>query len=133
MDMLFQGVGVGRRVLERAGQAPSYSVVGIWLTRSSDRPAEAIAGGHAASSGIGDFQKEETGDRKRQANRDKRLAKAKRIKMDREELEKFRHWGQGEGSGGAAKEVERGRRKISLETRFASPSHQGQELVGPWR
>ena len=40
------------------------------------------------------------GDRKRQANRDKRLAKAKRWKSDREELEKLRNRGQAEGASG---------------------------------
>ena len=59
-------------------------------------PAEAIAGAHLVGMAIGDGPKEESFDRKRQANRDKRLAKAKRIKNEREELEKWRSRGHGD-------------------------------------
>ena len=74
-------------------------------------PAEAIVGAQVMSSATWDIQKEETGDRKRQANRDKRLAKAKRIKSDREELDKLRHRGQAEGGGGNGKSGGKGKTK----------------------
>ena len=74
-------------------------------------PAEAIAGGHAAGLGSGDVQKEEINDRKRQANRDKRLAKVKKIKTDREELERLRNRGQGDGAGSTAKGGGKGKTK----------------------
>ena len=74
-------------------------------------PAEAIAGGHTTATNVGDIQKEEFGEKRRQANRDKRMAKAKRIRSDREELEKLRHRGQAGGGSGAAKGSGKGKTK----------------------
>ena len=74
-------------------------------------PAEAIAGGPTLGASTGDAMKDESNDRKRQANRDKRMAKVKRIKNDREELERLRHRGQAEGNAGSAKGGGKGKTK----------------------
>ena len=74
-------------------------------------PAEAMAGAHFVGSNAGDVPKEENTDRKRQAYRDRRLAKAKRIKNDREELEKFRSRGPSDGGFGGAKGSGKGKTK----------------------
>eukprot|EP00435_Cladocopium_sp_Y103_P025058 s1947_g6.t1 len=66
-------------------------------------PADQIAAAHMPGGNeVADFEKEEKGDpRKRQSNRDRRLARAKRLRAEKEELDAFRKkstGGDGRGS-----------------------------------
>ena len=87
VDSLFQSLGIGRNVLERAGAA-------AWLASGAHGaprpPAESIAMAHHPGPHAEPVDGEDRSERRRQANRDRRTAKRKRWAAEREELSSLR-------------------------------------------